>query len=197
MSRLGNYSCTQLPRLLEVFENEYSFISSPNILTFNYVGAVVEDQGENVVDGSVGVQGVGVLVVAHKAVLAAQDQHGPVDELHQEQLVVTCDRNGARRPKKTWSECGVGGALDLNRRQLTRGVADCRELPVLLCAHVLAVAGFEGHSVSSPLDVKLCVHLSDGGREGYLRFRWRFWKPCEGREKLNVCLRPQYSLLKL
>lgn len=44
-----------------------------NALTFYDVSAVVEDQGENVVDGSIGVQGVGVLVVAHKAVLAAQD----------------------------------------------------------------------------------------------------------------------------
>lgn len=60
------------------------FSTGANALTFNDVGAVVEDQGENVVDGSIGVQGVGALVVTHKAVLAAQDQHGPVDELHQE-----------------------------------------------------------------------------------------------------------------
>lgn len=52
--------------------------------------------------------------------------------------------------------------LILNWRQLTHGVADRRELPVLLCAHVLAIAGFEGHSLSSPLNVELCVRLSDG-----------------------------------
>lgn len=47
-------------------------------------------------------------------------------------------------------------------RDLTHGVADGRQLTVLLCAHVLAVAGFEGHTLSSPLDVELCVRLSDG-----------------------------------
>lgn len=50
----------------------------------------------------------------------------------------------------------------MNWRQLTHGVTDRRELPVLLCAHVLAIAGFEGHSLSSPLNVELCVRLSDG-----------------------------------
>lgn len=85
----------------EYFKTRTLLFSGENALTFNDVGAVIEDQGENVVDGSIGVQGVGALMVAHEAVLAAQDQHGPVDELHQEQLVITCDRNGARCPRQT------------------------------------------------------------------------------------------------
>lgn len=53
-------------------------------LTFYDVGAIVEDQRENVIDRSIGVQSVGVLVVAHKAVLSTQDQHWAVYEFHQE-----------------------------------------------------------------------------------------------------------------
>lgn len=59
-------------------------------LTLYVVGAVAEDQREDVVDRPIGVQSVGVLVVADEAVLSAQDQHGPVNELHQEQFVITC-----------------------------------------------------------------------------------------------------------
>lgn len=57
-------------------------------LTLYVVGAVVEDQPEDVVDRAVGDQSVGVLVVAHESVLTAQDQHGPVYQLHQEQFVI-------------------------------------------------------------------------------------------------------------
>lgn len=71
--------------------------ASTTTLTPDVVGAVVEEQPEDVVDGAVGVQGVGVLVVAHEAVLPAQDQHGPVDELHQEQFVITWEGGGGER----------------------------------------------------------------------------------------------------
>lgn len=50
-----------------------------HILTFNIVRPVVELQGEDVVDGSAGVQRVGVLVVADESIVPSQDQHGPVD----------------------------------------------------------------------------------------------------------------------
>lgn len=57
-------------------------------LTFNVVGAVIEDQSEDVVDGSIHIQSVGALVVTHKAVLSTKDQHRAVDEFHQEQLII-------------------------------------------------------------------------------------------------------------
>lgn len=41
----------------------------------------------------------------------------------------------------------------------THGIADGGELPVLLGAHVLAVAGFEGHPPTPPVNLKLCVDL--------------------------------------
>lgn len=53
------------------------------------VGPITELQGENVVDGSAGIQRVGVLVVADKTVLSSQDQHGPVDQFQSELLVLT------------------------------------------------------------------------------------------------------------
>lgn len=43
----------------------------------------------------------------------------------------------------------------------THGIADGGELPVLLRAHVLAVAGFEGHPPTPPLNLKLCVDLPE------------------------------------
>lgn len=59
------------------------------VLTFDVVGAVAEMQSEDVVDGAVGVQRVGALVVAHEAILPPEDQDGPVDELQQELLVLS------------------------------------------------------------------------------------------------------------
>lgn len=56
--------------------------------TFNVVGAVAELQAENVVNGSAGVQSVGVLVVADEAVLPSEDQRGPVDQFQTELLVL-------------------------------------------------------------------------------------------------------------
>lgn len=53
-------------------------------LTFYIVGAIVEDQRENVIDGSICIQSVGILVVTHKAILPTEDQHRTVDEFHQE-----------------------------------------------------------------------------------------------------------------
>lgn len=53
-------------------------------LTFYIVGAIIEDQWENVIDRSICVQSVGVLVVTHEAILSTKDQHRAVDEFHQE-----------------------------------------------------------------------------------------------------------------
>lgn len=58
------------------------------MLTFNVVGPITELQGENVIDGSAGVQRVGVPVVADESVLSSQDQHGPVDQFQSELLVL-------------------------------------------------------------------------------------------------------------
>lgn len=72
---------------------------------------------------------------------------------------------------------------------LTHGVADCRELPVLFCTHILAVTCFEGHSLSSPLNVEHCVYLSDGGRhEWEERFRRKAFllMPWKGMQELNI-----------
>lgn len=62
----------------------FGYCAEMKTLTFYVVGAIIEDQRENVIDRSIGVEGVGVLVVAHKAVLPAEDQHWAVDEFHQE-----------------------------------------------------------------------------------------------------------------
>lgn len=58
--------------------------------TFDVVGPVAELKREDVVDGAVGVQGVGALVVADVSVVAPQDQNGSVDQLQHELLVLTC-----------------------------------------------------------------------------------------------------------
>lgn len=53
-------------------------------LTFYLVTAIIERHRENVIDGSIRIQSVGVLVVAHKTVLSPKDQHRAVDEFHHE-----------------------------------------------------------------------------------------------------------------
>lgn len=53
------------------------------------VGPITELQGENVIDGSAGIQCVGVLVVADEAVLSSQDQHRSVDQFQSELLILT------------------------------------------------------------------------------------------------------------
>lgn len=56
---------------------------------FNVVGPIAEQQSEDVVDGPVGVQRVGVPVVADEPMLASQNQHGPVDQFQRQQFIVT------------------------------------------------------------------------------------------------------------
>ncbi len=53
-------------------------------LTFYVVGAVIEDQRENIVDRSICIQSVGVFVVTHESILSIKDQNRAVDEFHQE-----------------------------------------------------------------------------------------------------------------
>lgn len=50
---------------------------------------ITELQVENVIDGSAGIQCVGVLVVADKTILSSEDQHGPVDQFQSELFVLT------------------------------------------------------------------------------------------------------------
>lgn len=57
--------------------------------TFNVVGPITKLQSEDVIDGPVGVQRVGVPVVADESMLASQNQHGSVDQFQSEQFVVT------------------------------------------------------------------------------------------------------------
>lgn len=64
------------------------FVRGGGLLTFDVVRPVTELQGENVVDRSAAVQEVGVLVAADESVLSSQDQHGPVDQLQGELLVL-------------------------------------------------------------------------------------------------------------
>lgn len=52
------------------------------------VGPITEVQSEDVIDGPVGIQRVGVPVVADESMLASQNQHGSVDQFHSEQFVV-------------------------------------------------------------------------------------------------------------
>lgn len=137
-------------------------------LTLYVVGAVVEDQREDVVDRPIGVQSVGVLVVADEAVLSAQDQHGPVNELHQEQFVITC------RKALTLGRYADGRGTIRVIRSIgapTDCVADGWKLTVLFCTQVLPVAGFEGHPLTPPLDLKLCVDLPEE-KNRWLMFDW-------------------------
>lgn len=53
------------------------------------VGPITELQSEDVIDGPVGVQRVGVPVVADESMLASQNQHGSVDQFQSEQFIVT------------------------------------------------------------------------------------------------------------
>lgn len=53
------------------------------------VGAIIELQSEDVIDGSVGIQRVGVPVAADESMLPSQDQHGSVDQFHSEQFILT------------------------------------------------------------------------------------------------------------
>lgn len=57
--------------------------------TFDVVGAVAELEGEDVIDRAVGVQSVGVFVVADVAVVSPQDQNRSVDELQDQLLILT------------------------------------------------------------------------------------------------------------
>lgn len=64
-------------------------VAAGNMLTFNMVGPVTEQQGENVIDRSAGVECVGVPVMADEAVLSSQDQHGSVDQFQNELFILT------------------------------------------------------------------------------------------------------------
>lgn len=68
--------------------------------TSDLIGAVAEAHVEDVVDGAVGVEQVGAAVVADEAVLAPQHQHGPVDQLQGELLVLPCGGDGAERGRE-------------------------------------------------------------------------------------------------
>lgn len=65
--------------------------------TFNVVGPITKLQSEDVIDGPVGVQRVGVPVVADESMLASQNQHGSVDQFQSEQFVVTWREKSKQR----------------------------------------------------------------------------------------------------
>lgn len=65
-------------------------ICPPWGLTLDVVGSVVELQLEDVIGGAVGVQGAGHLPAPDEAVLAAEDDDGPVDQLHHKMLRLAC-----------------------------------------------------------------------------------------------------------
>lgn len=95
-ARLRSRTRTGRPRLqdnpMSKAEGGKSFFMNRwPLLTFDVVGPAAELQSEDVVDGSAGVQRVGVLVVADESVLSSEDQHGSVDELQGELLVFTWD----------------------------------------------------------------------------------------------------------
>lgn len=54
------------------------------------VGPITEVQSEDVIVGPVGIQRVGVPVVADESMLASENQHGSVDEFQSEQFILTC-----------------------------------------------------------------------------------------------------------
>lgn len=69
-------------------------VPTPGGLTLDVVGAVIELQLEDVVGRAVGVQGARHLPAPDEAVLAAQDNDGPVDQLHHKMLRLTCAGGG-------------------------------------------------------------------------------------------------------
>lgn len=77
------------------------------VCTLDVVRPVTEAQGEDVVDGSAGVQCVGALVVADVAVLPFEDQHRSVDQLQVELLVLAWPQEGGRG-KESASESAIG-----------------------------------------------------------------------------------------
>lgn len=112
------------------------------------VGPVAELQSEDVVDGPVGVQRVGVPVVADEPVLASENQHGSVDQLQGEQLIVTWPRRQGGGCLGGEKGPGRGTAPCLGH---TWGVTDRQQLAVLLGADVFSIVGFERHLVADPL----------------------------------------------
>ncbi len=58
-------------------------------LTFNVVCAVIELQCKYVIDWTIGIQCIRVLVMANITILSPQDQHGPIDQLQNQLLVLT------------------------------------------------------------------------------------------------------------
>lgn len=76
----GRLDCGQKDSILD--QNAYK-------LTFDVVGAITELQSKDVIDGSVGVQCVGVPMVADESMLPSQNQHGSVDQLQTQQIILT------------------------------------------------------------------------------------------------------------
>lgn len=120
--------------------------------TFNVVSPIAELQSEDVIDGPVGVQRVGVPVVADESMLASQNQHGSVDQFQSEQFIVTWQRKSTQMMMFRWRrgpERRVHPCLGY-----TWGVTDRQQLAVLLGAEVFSIISFERHLVADPLHWK-------------------------------------------
>lgn len=58
--------------------------------TFDLVGTIIENDMKDIIDRTIGIQQVGVAMVAHKTVSPPKNQNGPVDQLENKLLVLPC-----------------------------------------------------------------------------------------------------------
>lgn len=58
--------------------------------TFDLVSAVIEDDLEDIIDGTIGVQRIGVAMVAHKAMSPTENQDRPIDQLENKFFILPC-----------------------------------------------------------------------------------------------------------
>lgn len=60
------------------------------LITLDLVGAIIEDDLEDIIGGAVGIQHVGIAMVAYKAMIPVKNQDGTVDQLENKFLILPC-----------------------------------------------------------------------------------------------------------